>query len=173
MRRCPTGGGACPAGHTAVRAVELRPLSQSDDELLGSLEQQDDVWEFVGTLPLPDEEHPHHLFVIVEGGASVGVAGLVRSPALDGTDFELLCALRSEAQGRGLAKQACALVMAWGFDTLKLERVIASIGDGNDGARSIAAKLGMTASGSGPRGTTVYVKERGKRKRGPKRSGNP
>src|SRR5438093_11849072 len=167
MRRCPTGGGACPAGHTAVSAVELRALSPSDDELLSSLEQQDDVWEFVGTLPLPDEEHPHHLFVIVEGGASVGVAGLVRSPAFGGTDFELLCALRSEAQGRGLAKQACALVMAWGFDTLELERVIASIGDGNDGARSIATKLGMTAVRSGPLGRTVYVKDRETRQREP------
>src|SRR2546425_13058589 len=84
--------------------MELRPLNPSDDELLSSLEQQDDVWEFVGTLPLPDEENPHHLFVIIEGQASVGVAGLVRSQALGGTDFELLCALRSEAQGRGLAR---------------------------------------------------------------------
>src|SRR5438552_12872620 len=165
MRRCPTGGGACPAGHTAVSAVELRALSPSDDELLSSLEQQEDVWEFVGTLPLPDEEHPHHLFAIIEGRASVGVAGLVRSQALDGTDFELLCALRSEAQGRGLAKEACKLAMAWAFDTLKLERVIACIGDGNDGARSIATKIGMTELGSGPPGTTVYVKDRGKRKR--------
>jgi len=125
--------------------VELRPLTPSDDELLSALEQQDDVWEFVGTLPLPDEEHPHHLFAIVEGKASVGVAGLVTSQALEGKDFELLCALRSEAQGRGVAKQACMLVMAWGFDALKLERVVACIGDGNDGARSIATKLGMTA----------------------------
>src|SRR2546426_1406448 len=165
MRRCPTGGGACPAGHTAVRAVELRPLSQSDDELLSSLEQQDDVWEFVGTLPLPDEENPHYLFVIIEGQASVGVAGLVRSQALGGTDFELLCALRSEAQGRGLAKEACKLAMAWAFDTAKLDRVIACIGDGNDGARAIATKLSMTAVGSGPPGTTVYVKDRVKHKR--------
>src|SRR5438552_16921741 len=165
MRRCPTGGGACPAGHTAVSAVELRALSPSDDELLSSLEQQEDVWEFVGTLPLPEEEHPHHLFAIIEGRASVGVAGLVRSQALDGTDFELLCALRSEAQGRGLAKEACKLAMAWAFDTLKLGRVIACIGDGNDGARSIATKIGMTELGSGPPGTTVYVKDRGKRKR--------
>ena len=141
--------------------VELRPLTPSDDELLSALEQQDDVWEFVGTLPLPDEEHPHHLFAIVEGKASVGVAGLVTSQALEGKDFELLCALRSEAQGRGLAKQACMLVMAWGLDTLKLERVVACIGNGNDGARSIATKLGMTAWGSGPPGTTVYVRERG------------
>src|SRR5437879_13176597 len=102
--------------------MELRPLNPSDDELLGSLEQQDDVWEFVGTLPLPDEEHPHHLFAIVEGKASVGVAGLVRSQALEGKDFELLCALRSEAQGRGLAKHACMLVMHRGLDTVELER---------------------------------------------------
>src|SRR5213076_3650430 len=161
------------AGHTAVSAVELRALSPSDDELLSSLEQQEDVWEFVGTLPLPDEEHPHHLFAIIEGRASVGVAGLVKSQALDGTDFELLCALRSEAQGRGFAKQACTLVMAWAFDTLKLERVIASIGEGNDGARSIATKIGMTELGSGPPGTTVYVKDRGKRNRSPKQTTSP
>jgi len=153
--------------------VELRPLTPSDDELLSALEQQDDVWEFVGTLPLPDEEHPHHLFAIVEGKASVGVAGLVRSQALEGKDFELLCALRSEAQGRGFAKQACMLAMAWGFDTLKLERVIACIGDGNDGARSIATKIGMTELGAGPPGATVYVKDRGKRKHGPKQSRSP
>src|SRR5438552_17639303 len=116
MRRCPTGGGACPAGHTAVSAGELRALSPSDDELLSSLEQQDDVWEFVGTLPLPDEEHPHHLLVIADGGASVGVAGLVRSPVFGGNDFELLCALRSEAQGRGRAQQAVARVMTCGSD---------------------------------------------------------
>ena len=140
--------------------MELRPLSQSDDELLMSLEEQDDVWEFIGTLPLPDEDHPHHLFTIVDGQAKVGVAGLVKSSALDGTDFEVLCALRSEAQGRGYAKQACKLAMAWGFDTLKLDRIIACIGDGNDGARSIATKLGMTELCSGPPGSTVYVKAR-------------
>jgi RimJ/RimL family protein N-acetyltransferase len=140
--------------------LELRPLSQSDDELLMSLEQQDDVWEFIGTLPLPDEDHPHHLFTIVDGQVKVGVAGLVKSSALDGNDFEVLCALRSEAQGRGYAKQACKLAMAWGFDTLKLDRIIACIGDGNDGARSIATKLGMTELCSGPPGSTVYVKAR-------------
>ena len=35
--------------------MELRPLAQSDDELLSALEQQEDVWEFIGTLPFPDE----------------------------------------------------------------------------------------------------------------------
>lgn len=147
--------------------MELRPLSQSDDELLSSLELQDDVWEFIGTLPLRQAGHPDHVFAIMEGQASVGVAGLVRSRALDGSDFELLCALRSEAQGRGLAKQACKMVMAWAFDTIKLERVIACIDDGNDGARSIASKLGMTELCAGPPGRTVYVKHRDDMKRLP------
>jgi RimJ/RimL family protein N-acetyltransferase len=141
--------------------VELRPLTPSDDELLSSLEQQDDVWEFIGALPLPDDERPHHLFAIVEGQASVGVGGLVRSQALDGNDFELFCALRSEAQGHGFAKQACKLLMAWAFDTAHLERIIACIDDGNDGARSIATTLGMTALRALPLGRTVYVKHRG------------
>src|SRR3970282_1454833 len=57
--------------------VDLRPLTESDGELLSSLEQQEDVWEFIGALPLPDEEHLHHLFAIVEGQARRGVGGLV------------------------------------------------------------------------------------------------
>ena len=83
--------------------VELRPLDQSDDELLSSLEQQDDVWEFIGALPAPDGGPAHHLFAVVEGEESVGIAGLVRSQARDG-DYELLCAMRSEAQSPRLSQ---------------------------------------------------------------------
>jgi RimJ/RimL family protein N-acetyltransferase len=140
--------------------VDLRPLNESDDELLSSLAQQDDVWEFIGTLPLPDDEHVQHLFAVMEGPASVGVAGLVQSRALEGKDFELLCAMRSEVQLRGFAKQACKLALAWAFETQKLERVIACIDDNNQGARSIAAKLGMQALCAQPPHRTVYVKYR-------------
>ena len=140
--------------------MKLRPLTQSDDNLLGALEQQEDVWEFIGTLPLPDAGHSDHLFAIMEGQSSVGVAGLVRSQTLDGNDFELLCAMRSEAQLHGFAQQACKLVLAWAFDTAKLERIIASIDDSNEGARSIATKLGMKELCAQPPGRTVYVKYR-------------
>ena len=50
--------------------MDLRPLNESDEELLSSLAQQDDVWEFIGTLPLPDDEHVPHLFAVVEGQRS-------------------------------------------------------------------------------------------------------
>ena len=141
-------------------AVELRPLDVSHYDLVNSLQQQDDVWEFIGTLPLPQEEDEHHLFAIMEGQVSVGFAGLVRSRALDGNDFELLCAVRSEAQLRGIAKHACELVLRWAFQTAKLERVIACIEDSNAAARAIAVKLGMKEFGPTPPARTVYVKDR-------------
>jgi len=140
--------------------VELRPLDDSHHDLLTSLQQQEDVWEFIGTLPVWAERGGHHVFVIMEGQVSLGFAGLIRSHAAGGDDFELLCAMRSEAQTRGIAKQACQLVLAWAFNTAKLERVIACIDDANQPARAIAGKLGMTELGPQSSNRIVYVKYR-------------
>jgi RimJ/RimL family protein N-acetyltransferase len=136
--------------------VELRPLDDSHNDLLHSLEEQDDVWEYVGPLLLPQEGN--HLFAIVEGGVTVGIGGLVRSPELRENDFELLCAMRSEVQLRGLALRACQVILAWAFETAKLERVISCIDGDNEGARSIAIKLGMKELRVIPPSRTVYVK---------------
>ena len=140
--------------------MKLRPLNASDDGLLRALQQQDDVWEFVGQLPESQEGDPSRLFAIVEGEVAVGVGGLVKSHALEGKDLEVLCAMRSEAQRRGLAKRACELILSWAFDETKVERVIASIDDHNEGARSIATKIGMKELCALPPGRTVYVKYR-------------
>jgi RimJ/RimL family protein N-acetyltransferase len=140
--------------------VQLRPLIEADHELLISLQRQDDVWEFVGTLPDPAERDTHHLFAITDGPVSLGFAGLLRSKAADADDFELVCAMRSEVQTRGMAKQACQLVVDWAFQTAKLERVIACIDDSNEPARAIAAKLGMTQLGPQRPHRSVYVKYR-------------
>lgn len=140
--------------------MELRPLGTADLDLLASLEEQEDVWENIGSLPFAPPAQGQPLFAVVEGQRRVGVAGLVPSRALGADDFELLCALKEEAQTRGLAKQACQLVMTWAFDTAKLERVIACIDEHNEPARTIAAKLGMTAAGTTPPRRTVYVKYR-------------
>lgn len=143
--------------------MNLRPLSDSDFALLSSLQLQDDVWEFIGTLPDPAVDRADHLFAIVEGQLDLGFAGLVKSPAAGGDDYELLCAMRSEAQQRGLAKRACQLVLEWAFSTARFERVIACIDDGNEAARAIADKLGMTPLGPDRPHRTVYVKYRDER----------
>lgn len=139
--------------------MELRPLTQSDAELLDVLQQQDDVWEFVGQLPEGQGDRSR-LFAIMEGPLAVGVGGLVKSHALEGKDFEILCVMRSEAQRRGLAKRACELILDWAFETAKVDRVIASIDDHNEGARSIATKIGMQELCAQPPNRTVYVKYR-------------
>src|SRR5262245_39392146 len=139
--------------------MELRPLTASDGDLLDALQQQDDVWEFVGQLPEGQGDRSR-LFAVVEGKLAVGVGGLVNSHALDGDDLEVLCVMRSEAQHRGLAKRACELILDWAFDTAKVERVIACIDDHNEGARSIATKIGMTELCPLPPNRTVYVKYR-------------
>ena len=141
--------------------MELRPLTSADSGLLETLQQQDDVWEFVGQLPDGQGGGDRtRLFAVVEGQVAVGVGGLVKSHALEGKDLEVLCVLRSEAQRRGLAKRACELILAWAFDTAKVERVIACIDDHNEGARSIATKIGMKELSALPPGRTVYVKYR-------------
>jgi RimJ/RimL family protein N-acetyltransferase len=143
--------------------MELLPLNASHDALLRSLQLQDDVWEFVGPLPEPEQGEQPGLFAIIEGQVPVGIGGLIRSQALEGKDFEVLCALRSEAQRRGLAKRACELIVRWAFETAKVERVIACIDDNNEGARTIATKIGMKELCAMPPRRTVYVKYRDER----------
>jgi RimJ/RimL family protein N-acetyltransferase len=143
--------------------VDLRPLTESHADLLTSLQQQDDVWESIGTLPIARPGLDDHVFVVMEGPLALGIAGLFKSQAAGSEDFELLCALRSEAQLRGMAKQACQLVLNWAFTTAKLERVIACIDDSNQAARAIAAKLGMTELGTQSPSRTIYVKYRDER----------
>jgi RimJ/RimL family protein N-acetyltransferase len=54
-------------------------------------------------------------------------------------------------------------VLAWAFQTAKLERVIACIDDTNEPARAIALKIGMTELAPRPPNRTVFVKYRDER----------
>src|SRR5438445_11833727 len=109
--------------------MELLPLNASHDALLRSLQLQDDVWEFVGPLPEPEQDDKHRLFAVMEGQIPIGIGGLFRSQALDGRDLEVLCALRPEAQRRGFAKRAGDLIFRWRSDTAKAERASAGMDD--------------------------------------------
>jgi RimJ/RimL family protein N-acetyltransferase len=140
--------------------VELRPLDESHLNLLSALQLQDDVWEFIGTLPLAALDADNHVFAIMEGNEGLGFAGLFKSNAAGGDDFELICATGAEVQHRGVAKQACQLVLDWAFRTAKLPRVIACIDESNQPARAIAGKLGMKELGPAPANRIIYVKSR-------------
>src|SRR4051794_31622391 len=151
---------------TGAQRRNLRPPNKPHTARLKPLQLQDDVWEFIGTLPGPEARQAHHLFAVMEGAVPLGFAGLLQSHATDAKDFELVCAMRSEVQTRGMAKQACQLALDWAFNTAKLERVIACIDDTNEAARAIAGKLGMTTLGPQRPNRTVFVKYRDERRVG-------
>lgn len=56
-------------------------------------------------------------------------------------------ALRSDRWGRGLAAEAVALALDWGFRTLALHRVEASIDPRNDASRRLLERLGFRREG--------------------------
>lgn len=61
---------------------------------------------------------------------------------------EIGYALRSDHWRRGLASEAVALALAWGFRTLGLDRIEAGIDSRNTGSRRLLARLGFTSEGS-------------------------
>lgn len=60
---------------------------------------------------------------------------------------ELGYALRSDHWGRGLAREAVALALDWGFRTLGLHRIEADIDPRNAGSRKLLDTLGFRSEG--------------------------
>lgn len=95
--------------------------------------------------------------VVSHAGAFLGMVGLVpslgpfgRHPAFGGRadaghspEVGMFWAMRPEAEGQGLASEAAGVLMAWAFEHLSLERIVATTE--RDNARSIAVmrRLGM------------------------------
>src|SRR2546425_4641490 len=107
--------------------MDLVPLNPSHDALLRSLQVQDDVWEFLGPLPEPEEGNKHGLFALMEGKVPIGIGGVIKSQGVDGGRLRIFCAVRSQAQTPGLAKNACALILTWAIEPAKAGRAISCI----------------------------------------------
>ena len=60
---------------------------------------------------------------------------------------EIGYSLRSEHWGKGLAREAVTLALYWGFRTLGLHRIEASIDPRNDASRALLQRLGFTSEG--------------------------
>src|SRR2546430_15170535 len=97
--------------------MELLPLNASHDALLRSLQLQDDVWEFVGPLPEPEQDDKHRLFAVMEGQVPIGIGGVIPSQAVEGEDFGDLFAPRSQAPPRGHPKPAGGMILNLARDT--------------------------------------------------------
>jgi RimJ/RimL family protein N-acetyltransferase len=88
-----------------------------------------------------------------EGGAFVGFAGLAHQEdwTEDEHKTEVGWRLDRSFWGRGLATEAARVSVAYGFETLDLERIISIIQPENHASRRVAEKAGLS-----PRGETRW-----------------
>ena len=78
--------------------------------------------------------------------AFIGLTGLMDRP--DQRGIALRFALRTQVQGRGLAREAAGAVLRFGHDTAALERIIAVARESNFVSRTVLGGIGMVACGS-------------------------
>jgi [ribosomal protein S5]-alanine N-acetyltransferase len=116
--------------------VERRPLERT--QLAASQERVREHWDEHGFGPLAVVERA--------SGRLVGEAGL---QVLDGgPEVELTYTLARAAWGRGYATEAARAALAWGFDGLRLQRIVAVAYPRNLASLNVIAKLGMAPEGT-------------------------
>ncbi len=80
------------------------------------------------------------------GGPMIGFCGLKYLPEFDAVDIGYR--LLPKHWGRGLATEAALATIAFGFDTLKLDRIIALTIAENTGSIRVLEKIGMRRDGT-------------------------
>lgn len=143
--------------------LALRPFVPADLESLLPIFGDPAVMRFVGAgrRPLDEErlaesqervlahwrDHGYGPLAVVERatGRLIGEAGLQLLE--DGPEVEVTYTLARDAWGRGYATEAAGAVLAWGFDRLGLERIVAVAYPQNLASRRVMAKLGMRPAG--------------------------
>jgi RimJ/RimL family protein N-acetyltransferase len=86
-------------------------------------------------------QHGFAPFAVVHEGALIGNVGLQLLE--DGPDVELLYRLSSHVWGRGLATEAAAASLDYGFLDLGLQEIVAVIAEDNEPSLRLAARLGF------------------------------
>jgi RimJ/RimL family protein N-acetyltransferase len=81
------------------------------------------------------------IWAVREGGRLVGITGLEHR--LDGRGVALRFALRPEAQGRGLAREAAFAALRFGHDRVGLPRIVAAARASNFASRMVLGGIGM------------------------------
>jgi RimJ/RimL family protein N-acetyltransferase len=97
-------------------------------------------------------------WAIRERGRFVGVTGLEQRS--DGRGVAIRFALWSEAQGRGLAREAAFAALRFGHDRAGLKRIIGIARESNFGSRIVLGGIGMSPCETfEQRGQTMVVYE--------------
>ncbi len=152
--------------------LTLRRLNAQDAAFMLGLLNQPSFLRFIGDrgvrtlddarayiLNGPVEMYERHgvglyLTALKEGGAPIGVCGLIKRETLE--DIDIGFAFLPEFWGRGYAVEAAAAVLAHGRDDLGLRRIVAITAQDNQSSIRLLEKIGLTferlirLSGEGP-----------------------
>lgn len=159
--------------HLETHRLLLRPRTEADLEDCLAMDRDPAVVRFV---PGPwDDPIRHRAFVLdrMRRGwpAGLGYWSLARKPAprdflgwvllipedCVGPEVEIGWRLPQRHWGQGLASEAAARVLRYGFETVGLARVVAAIDAANHASRRVASKIGMRPEGPHPPDLVRYV----------------
>jgi RimJ/RimL family protein N-acetyltransferase len=158
LKRVETGRAARRGVELETARLRLRPFDDADLDALCRITADTDVMQYIGEgRPLTREETAANLSSIIgafrrrgfgrwamvekASGALLGYCGLARPT---GSPYvELVYMLDRPAWGRGLATEASAAVLRYGFEELRQERVYAFTMPGNARSRRVLERLGM------------------------------
>jgi ribosomal-protein-alanine N-acetyltransferase len=142
----------------------LRPAIAADAEDLHAVFSDPSTFEYIGSEPEPSIDHTRDrieskaavqakcgfsLWSVVErsSGRVIGDCGLQYLEG--GPDVELGYKLGREFRGHGYATEAARASLAFGFDQLGLDRIVAVAWPENTASRRVMEKTGMTLVGPG------------------------
>ncbi|SDD16078.1 GNAT family N-acetyltransferase [Glycomyces harbinensis] len=134
----------------------LEPYVKADEEDFVALFSDPRVARWVGDGPEPEEANralfgrvftkvyatgAFDVWAVRENGAYVGHGEIKPSEETGGHEFVYM--LAEHAWGRGLGTELAAAICAYGFETLGLDEVGATVADQNTGSLAVMAKLGF------------------------------
>jgi [ribosomal protein S5]-alanine N-acetyltransferase len=91
-----------------------------------------------------DDGHGLWAMVLTSGAEMIGDCGIVRQKVGEVEEIEIAYHLRRDFWGQGLATEAAAACRDYGFNWLKVDRLISLIRPENLPSRRVAEKNGMT-----------------------------
>ena len=138
----------------------LRHQVLADLDDLWELYQNPNITKYIPDAPRSREEaqeelewhmhgHPRHpelgLWATIhkETGKFIGRCGLLPWEIDGQSEVEVAYTLAKEYQGQGLGSEAALAILNYGFDTLKLSRLICLVDPENIPSQRVAEKMGM------------------------------
>ena len=145
----------------ADKNIRLRPLRYDDREALARLANNKKIWmklrdmfpypytiddadKFIDMVKIPDIPHS---FAIEYHQEFAGVISLIPQQDVYRKSAEIGYWLGEPFWSKGIATDAVELMIKYGFETLKLERIFAGVFEGNEGSRRVLEKCGFSLEG--------------------------